>query len=194
MKASGNSSIDKQILFALERISEAFKVLLLEQGKETGLSPIQIQILIFIASQRPERCRVSYLAEEFSLTKATISDSVKVLIQKQLLVKYPDPVDTRSFSLSLSDAGKEITTRVSSFNGVIKNLLGNIAADDKNTFYSILTQLIQGLNQKGVISIKRNCVSCRFYSSEDGQHYCSLIKSQLRTEELRADCGEHEIR
>jgi hypothetical protein len=45
-----NSKIESKIVASLERISEAFRVLLWNESKENSLSPIQIQILIFIAS------------------------------------------------------------------------------------------------------------------------------------------------
>ncbi len=102
-----NQKIESRIVVALERISEAFRVLLWNESKENSLSPIQIQILIFIHFHTSEKCKVGYLADEFNMTKATISDSVKVLLLKELVAKETDPVDTRSFSLSLTNEGKK---------------------------------------------------------------------------------------
>ena len=79
-----NQKIESRIVVALERISEAFRVLLWNESKENSLSPIQIQILIFIYFHSTEKCKVGYLADEFNMTKATISDSVKVLLSKEL--------------------------------------------------------------------------------------------------------------
>ena len=46
-------SSDHKIVVALERIAEAFRVLLWQETKKTGLSPIQLQLLIkFIAVLR----------------------------------------------------------------------------------------------------------------------------------------------
>ena len=73
-----NQKIESRIVVALERISEAFRVLLWNESKENSLSPIQIQILIFIYFHSLAKCKVGYLADEFNMTKATISDSVKV--------------------------------------------------------------------------------------------------------------------
>ena len=97
-----NQKIESRIVVALERISEAFRVLLWNESKENSLSPIQIQILIFIYFHSLEKCKVGYLADEFNMTKATISDSVKILLSKELVTKETDPIDTRSFSLSLT--------------------------------------------------------------------------------------------
>ena len=92
-----NQKIESRIVVALERISEAFRVLLWNESKENSLSPIQIQILIFIYFHSHEKCKVGYLADEFNMTKATISDSVKVLLSKELVAKETDPIDTRSY-------------------------------------------------------------------------------------------------
>ncbi|KOS04831.1 hypothetical protein AM493_01305 [Flavobacterium akiainvivens] len=183
---------DRQILFSLERISEAFRVLLWEQSKDTGLSPIQIQLLIFIASHGPEKCRITYLAEEFNLTKATVSDSVKVLVAKGYLLKTADTSDSRSFSLALTPSGRETAQQVSGFNTVISNLMAQFSADEKNNFYSVLHSLIRGLNAKGIISVQRNCVSCRFYRNSGSEHFCTLLQSPLMAHELRTDCTEHQ--
>src|SRR5690606_40334744 len=85
-----NQKIESHIVVALERISEAFRVLLWNESKENSLSPIQIQILIFIHFHSLEKCKVGYLADEFNMTKATISDSVKVLLAKELVFKITD--------------------------------------------------------------------------------------------------------
>lgn len=68
-----------KIIAGLERISQAFKVLLWKKAKQLGVSPIQIQILIFITYHTVELCNVSDLAKEFNVTKPTISDAIKVL-------------------------------------------------------------------------------------------------------------------
>ena len=80
-------SITSKIVVGLERISEVFKVLLWEHAKVIGLSPIQIQILIFIAYHKQELCNVSHLAKEFNVTKPTVSDAIKVLDRKKFIVK-----------------------------------------------------------------------------------------------------------
>src|SRR5690606_11115389 len=98
-----NQKIESRIVVALERISEAFRVLLWNESKENSLSPIQIQILIFIHYHSLENCKVGYLADEFNMTKATISDSVKVFLSTELVTKETDPIDIRSFSLTFTN-------------------------------------------------------------------------------------------
>ncbi|MEE9439784.1 MAG: helix-turn-helix domain-containing protein [Saprospiraceae bacterium] len=84
-------------------MSEAFKSLLLNYAKEIGISPIQIQLLIFIAYHKSEYCKVRYLANGFNITKPTISEAIKVLNKKELLQKKYTEFDNRSFTISLTE-------------------------------------------------------------------------------------------
>ena len=126
-----NQNIESRIVVALERISEAFRVLLWNESKENSLSPIQIQILIFIQFHAQEKCKVGYLADEFNMTKATISDSVRVLHAKELLTKETDPLDTRSSTLSLTDEGKNIAKKASFFASSIEQPIKKLTQEQK---------------------------------------------------------------
>ena len=188
-----NQNVESRIVVALERISEAFRVLLWNQSKEYSLSPIQIQILIFINFHSQEKCKVGYLANEFNMTKATISDSVKVLLAKDLVTKKTDPTDTRSHSLFLTAEGKKIAKKASFFASSIEQPLEKLTEEQKTIMLSGLLKLIYDLNKAGVITIQRMCFTCSNYQIDKGVHYCKLLKSQLTESELRVDCPEHEI-
>ncbi len=187
------SKIESKIVVALERISEAFRVLLWSESKENSLSPIQIQVLIFLLFHSQKQCRVSYLADEFNMTKATISDSVKALLRKGLVAKLPDELDTRSFSLTLTAAGKTVALKASSFAAAIEGPLSKLPAAQKAVLLNSLLQLIYDLNKAGVITIQRMCFTCTNYQSGNGMHYCKLLQTTLAETELRLDCPEHHL-
>lgn len=186
-----NQKIESRIVVALERISETFRVLLWNESKENSLSPIQIQILIFIHFHSLEKCKVSYLADEFNMTKATISDSVKVLLSKELVTKETDPTDTRSYSLSLTDEGKKIAKKASFFTSSIEQPIEELTQEQKTIMLNGLLKLIYDLNKSGIITIQRMCFTCSFYNAENGMHYCNLLKTKLAESEIRVDCPEH---
>lgn len=187
-----NQKVESRIVAALERISEAFRVLLWNESKENSLSPIQIQILIFIHFHSFEKCKVGYLADEFNMTKATISDSVKVLLSKKLLTKEADPADTRSYTLLLTDEGKKIAKKTSLFASSMEQPIEKLTQEQKAIMLNGLLKLIYDLNRSGIITIQRMCFTCAFYKAENGIHYCNLLKTKLAESEIRMDCPEHE--
>ncbi|MBU2525158.1 MAG: MarR family winged helix-turn-helix transcriptional regulator [Bacteroidetes bacterium] len=188
-----NQKIESRIVVALERISEAFRVLLWNESKENSLSPIQIQILIFIHFHASEKCKVGYLADEFNMTKATISDSVRVLLAKELVTKETDPIDTRSYSLSLTDEGEKIAKKASFFASSIEQPIENLTQEQKKIMLNGLLKLIYDLNKSGIITMQRMCFTCSFYNVKNGTHYCNLLKTKLAESEIRLDCPEHQI-
>ena len=110
-----NSSLDNKIVAGLERLSQVFRILLWEKAKQYSLSPIQIQLLIFIQHHSVDKTTVSYLAQEFNFTKPTISDAIKVLEQKNLIRKNIDGKDTRSYTIQLTVSGKKIVSETENF-------------------------------------------------------------------------------
>ena len=188
-----NSSIESKIVASLERITEAFRVLLWNESKEYSLSPIQVQVLIFLLHHTDEKRKVSYLADEFNMTRATISDTVKTLELKKLIKKEYEPLDTRSFIIHLTKKGHEIAVQTSMFAKQIRVPVDKLHADDKETLLLSLLDIIHHLHTTGVITIQRMCFTCHHYKSVSNgkEHFCGLLNQKLTEHELRIDCPEH---
>lgn len=190
-----NQHIESKIVAALERISQAFRVLLWEESKDYSLSPIMIQILIFLDNHSLEKSKVSYLADEFNMTKATISDSVRVLVKKELVRKEYDSTDNRSQFLILTDKGRDIVRKASLFSQDIRKPVEQMEGAEKEILLLKLLDIISFLNKTGVITIQRMCLSCRYYEykGKSKGHFCHLLNERLKISDLRIDCPEHEL-
>jgi DNA-binding MarR family transcriptional regulator len=189
------ASIESKIVVALERIAESFRVLLWDEAKQYGLSPIQVQLMVFMLTHDRQHCKISYLADEFNMTKATVSDAVRVLELKNLVQKAPEPADSRSFLLRLTPEGKKMAKKLSLFATPLVQPLSEFSNEEKEDLLSGLLHLIYNLHHGGIIGVQRMCFTCKYYSSGNGkdEHYCKLLNSALRNSELRIDCVEHEI-
>lgn len=191
-----NSSIESKIVASLERISQAFRVLLWNESKEFSLSPIQVQVLIFLLHHSDEKRKVSYLADEFNMTKATISETIKTLEQKQLIAKEYEPHDTRSYIIHLTKKGKDIAEQTSLFSKQIQVPIDKLHSTEKENLLLSLLDIIFHLNKSGIVTIQRMCFNCHFYkANKNGQkHFCSLLNSKLEDNDLRIDCAEHKLK
>lgn len=182
--------ISSKIVAGLERISEVFKVLLWEKAKMVGLSPIQIQILIFIAYHKYELCNVSHLAKEFNLTKPTISDAIKVLDKKGMLLKDYSSSDNRSYSISLSTLGQRLVAETDDFASPLKSQIDSFETNDLESVFKTISELIYKLNRIGILTVQRTCYACKFYQKNNASDYCSLLEKQLLSQDIRLDCPE----
>lgn len=188
-----NKSTESKIVASLERVAQAFRVLLWQESKENSLTPIQVQVLIFLRFHSEEKCKVSYLAGEFNMTKATISDTIKTLEQKQLITKVSEHHDTRSYIIQLTANGKNLADKISLFSKEIFRPIDKLHPDDKENLLLSLLNIIRHLNQAGVITIQRMCLTCNYYNYSDKTqvHFCKLLNQKLKSTELRIDCPEH---
>ena len=187
-----NHNLESRIVVALERISEAFRVLLWTESKDSSLSPIQIQILIFLLFHSREKCKVSYLSKEFNMTKATISDSVKILLSKNLITKESVLLDTRSYTIALTDAGRQIAEKASFFASAVEKPIEKFSDEQKAVMLNGLLKVIYELNKSGIITMQRMCFSCIHYNVDKGIHFCNLLNMILTDTQIRVDCPEHE--
>ena len=187
------NSTESKIIASLERVAQAFRVLLWQESKEFALTPIQVQVLIFLLHHSEDKRKVSYLAKEFNMTKPTISETIKVLQQKKLVSKENEPGDSRSYIINLTEDGKSIATKTSFFTEKIRTPIDNLHQDDKENLLLSLLSIIRHLNNAGIITIQRMCLTCLHYeNSEQGKkHFCKLLNQSLNATDLRIDCAEH---
>ncbi|GEP91343.1 DNA-binding transcriptional regulator, MarR family [Chitinophaga terrae (ex Kim and Jung 2007)] len=181
-----------KVVASLERLSEAFRVLLWQEATQYGLSPIQIQVLTFLLHYPEEKRTVTTLANYFNMTKATISDAVKSLEQKNYLIRKPSPTDTRSHTLHLVKEGRAIARKVERFADPLQETVEQLSSKEQVGLLEQLMQLIHRLNQKEVISTQPMCLNCEHYTLKRG-HYCNVLKSSLKGG-LLIDCHAFELK
>jgi DNA-binding MarR family transcriptional regulator len=195
--SSQHGDVNKKVVAALERLSQAFRVLLQEESQRQSLSPIQARFLVHLLHHGDELGRVGRLAEEFGLSRATVSEAVRTLETKGLVRREPWPRDGRVATLRLTAEGEEVAAGLSGWADVVEEQLESFALGEKEEVMRFLMRLIFALQGAGVITVARMCVSCRFFRPDTrpksvSPHYCALLDLPLSGADLRTDCPEHE--
>lgn len=188
-----NVDVASKIVFALERLTQVFKVNLWRENKKHGLSPLQIQILLFLHFQNNEHKNVSQLAHEFNVTKATISEAVRILERKAYLTKSRNPDDARNILLRLEPKGKGAAIESAFFVNDLREHVIGLEQATQEIFFTTLLELINQLQDNGHISMQRACFSCRFFMQQDiaPLYTCRLLDRPLGKRDLRVNCLEH---
>lgn len=186
-----NASVDAKLVAALERLCTLYRASIQQLSKDHKLTPLQMQLMFFIAEHDPDFCSVSYLAQEFLVTKATISDSVNTLGTKSLLEKQPNPRDSRGFFLRLSKQGHHFYNKLKNQIFGFPAGLMDMAPGDKEVLLKTLLELLGANFDRGLIPL-RACLTCDHYENRQGGFYCHLLSKKLPNSELRLDCPEHQ--
>ena len=187
--------LHSKVIVGLERISEAFKTLLWSKAKAHGISPIQIQILLFLSQHKQEFGTVSHLAQEFDVSKPTISDATRVLANKNLISKDHSSPDSRSFFFFPTPKGQKLIKDLVEFSEPIDQSLKSLDNEQLEQLFASLSKLIYQLNRQGIIQVQRTCFACKYYSfNNKEEHHCGLLKRKLLSTDIRLDCPEFEVK
>ncbi len=196
--SSQHGDVDGKIVASLERLAQLFRVLLREGAQKHDLSPIQAQFLVYLLFHDVKLRRASRLAEEFDLTRATVSDAVSSLEKKALIQRESWPEDKRVVTLRLTPTGEKLAAELSTWANIVEEHLRASSPEEKEVVMRFLMNLIASLQRAGIITVARMCVTCRFFrrdehSNSDSPHHCALLDAPLVGSDLRIDCPEHEL-
>ncbi|HEY4716081.1 MAG TPA: MarR family winged helix-turn-helix transcriptional regulator [bacterium] len=192
------ADVDNKMLVLLERLSRVFKTQLWEIAKKENLSPIQFQFLLYLQSHPFSQRIVSNIALEFGLTQATVSDAVKSLCRKNLVLKKALKRDARVAVLNLTPSGKRLGKRLSNWADIIKNQFKSFDSAEKELIMLFLMKFIKELHNVGIIPVVRMCITCNnfrknVYITKDKPHYCTLTDSPVADYELKLDCPDYRM-
>ena len=196
--ARAPADLDARRVAALERTGHALRVLLWEQAKTHGLSPIQVQLVLRLADEPAERRRVGQLAAELDVKAPTVSDAVAALRRKHLVATEQEAGDKRISTLSLTARGRDLVAELADWQRAVAAELERVGEHDKAQTLQMLLDVIGALQRQGVISVARMCTTCRFFDRDRNPgathpHRCLLLEVPLAAGELRVDCAEHEL-
>lgn len=185
--------LGSKIVVLLERIAESFKVALWEEGKQGQLSPLQIQIIVFIFHHPGKLCTVSYLAQEFNVSKPTVSEAVRIMEHKRILIRHPNALDGRRHTLALTASGHAVAIKAQHFATSILTEVNTLPSQNKLDLFQNLLTLLHNLQKAGLLSENRMCLNCphlRIGHSAQSEYTCMLLGRPLFSPDLRVDCPD----
>lgn len=185
-------SLDARLVLSLQRLSDMLKALQWEQARTLGLTPLQLQILLFIGYHPAELNKVAHIATELQLSRPTISDAVASLVSKGLLEMQPDKRDRRSFSMLPTEVGRDILLKAEEYALPLTEVLEKRPAFEKNNLYQTIFAMIAGLMNQESGELQRMCYTCAHYQgNKKRQHNCLFLNKSLASAELQIDCMYH---
>lgn len=187
-------NIEKKIVYLLERISQVFRVLQWELAKERKLTPLQIQILLFLKNREKKYRVASRISDELGLTKATLSESVSALEKKKLIKKLISKDDRRFTTLSLTKSGKKVVKELFSVDDLFERYVHKFNDIEKDNSLRFLVNIISLLYFDGYIRVARICCTCRHFqrATMSGRvYYCNLMSRELKIEDINLKCASY---
>lgn len=190
---ASTETIDRRIATGLHKLGLAMKHQTWLKAAEDGLSPTQGQILAALANDAP--LTGTDLSKRLGVTLPTISDSVKALVEKDLVVRKPDPRHPRASLLTLTASGKARAVSTRAWPEFLASAVSTLSEPEQRAFFSGLVKMIRTLQENGQIPTNRMCVTCTHFRPHvhegDTPHHCAFVDAPMADHQLRLDCPDH---
>ncbi|MHC8286076.1 MarR family winged helix-turn-helix transcriptional regulator [Pseudomonas sp. XS1P51] len=175
----------------LERLSSLTRVWFREHPKLTDLQPIQLSALMYLGRCNRYSNTPLAVTEYLGLTKGTVSQSLKALESKGLLIKTQDAKDKRSVHLELTAPARTLLDAVTppDFLVAAARRMGARAQDLEGLLLELLRNIQQGEDVPGF----GLCRTCRFHQKVAGAAFCGLTQEPLKSREIDLICREHQL-
>lgn len=183
-----------RIATGLHKIGMAMKHQAWQQASDEGLSPTQGQILAVLVAHGP--LTGSELSERLGVTLPTISESVRALVDKELVTRAPDPRHPRASLLTPTARGTALGARARSWPEFMADAVSDLPPDEQRAFFSGVVKMVRALAEQGLVPVNGMCVTCVHFRPHvhagETPHHCAYVDAALGAGQLRLDCREHE--
>jgi DNA-binding MarR family transcriptional regulator len=164
--------------------------------EQSGLTPTQAEILVFLRACGQRGIRLSELADGLGVTAATASDSLRALHEKGLVSKERDAGDARALAVTLTERGRRDAEREAMWPDLFLEAAGALSDEEQAVFLRGLVAMIRSLQEQGRIPVARMCVTCTFFRPDvhddpERPHHCAFVDAPFGDRQLRLDCDDY---
>ena len=173
----------------IERLGNLLRAEERRVATDHGLQPVHLHVLHYLTHCNRFSDTPAAVTKYLGLTKGTVSQSLKVLERKALVMKCPDPNDGRKVHLKVTAEGLEVVQ-----SAIPTNLLQQ-AAENTGTDVAQLSCMLGGL-LRGVQRANGSrsfgvCRSCHHFLIDGPSFQCGLTHEPLSQADSRRICCEH---
>lgn len=153
-------------------------------GQEMGLQPVHLHVLRYLRRANRFSDHPAAVTEYLGQTKGTVSQSLRLLEQKGLVERTPDPEDGRRVHLHLTAPGRRTADRLVPRAWV--EAAGDPAAEE--SLRGLLAALLASRSMRSF----GTCATCRFHVVDGRTRHCGLLDVRLTQADATRICREHE--
>lgn len=194
--AQRSESLPARITTAFYRISQAMNRLLRVRGEAAGLSPAQIQALLFLQYARPGVRTIGGLAERLGATYATTSGVADALERKRLIRRKPLAEDKRTVTLTLTAEGAREAVSVEDVLGEVEAAIASLPEAEQAALERAAQVIVRRLQEAGHVQVYEMCWGCSFFQRDAhpadprGPHHCAFVDAPLPVANTYLECPD----
>lgn len=173
----------------LERIGTLIRASERAAGQATGLQPVQLHALSYLARCNRYSDTPRAVTEYLGVTKGTASQTLRRLQDRGLIGSRPDAEDGRVVRLSVTAKGRRTLGRISP-PPEIREALDDLA--DPAALADALAEALRSIVRSTDARSFGVCSTCRYHERSRSGSRCGLIGEPLSAADGERICREHE--
>lgn len=174
----------------LERLCNLLRTDVRQRALRHGLRPVHVEALLYLARCNRYSDTPQAVTEFLGSTKGTVSQTLKVLERKELLVKRPDADDGRVVRLRLTSTGRDLAEELAA-----GPLSPDALVTDSGRGERLSEDLRDLLGEMQRTAGHRSfgaCRTCRYFRRDEAGYRCGLTHETLTAADSLLLCREHE--
>lgn len=160
-----------------------------------GLTPIQVQSLLFVQETKPFATMVGNLARLLGATHASVVGTVDGLVARGYLVRTVAEDDRRVTLLRLTDDGIRACVRIREQSKTLDQAVSAMTAEERAGLDRGVGALMEQLGEGGYAWLAHSCHGCMHFQrnknpASETPHRCALLQVALAEDQLDLECPE----
>jgi DNA-binding MarR family transcriptional regulator len=184
-----------RLSFMLVRVGQAIRTLMLREARDTHLTSVQIQTLLFVRHTKSFATSISRLTLQLGASHASAVGVVDGLVAHGYLERRTSSKDRRVTLLCLTQQGEDLCDQLGAWRQPLDELVGRMASTDRQRLERSLGQLLDYFEHAGVVPAGAPCSGCRYFARDLSPetalpHYCQLLQEHISEAEANKDCPD----
>jgi DNA-binding MarR family transcriptional regulator len=179
----------------LVRVGQAIRALMLREARDTHLTPVQIQTLLFVRHTKSFATSISRLALQLGASHASTVGVVDGLVAHGYLERSASSKDRRVTLLRLTPQGEEVCDQLGGWRRPLDELVGQLSSEDRQHLEHGLAGLLAHFERAGIAPAGAPCDGCRHLArpeaaAADLPYYCNLLQEGISAAEATKNCPD----
>ncbi len=194
MNTDTENSTASNLTIGLNKLSLAIRSQAWKKADTDGLNPTQAQIVNMLS--KTDAMQLSQVAQALGISAASVSDSIKTLIEKELVQKHRSTNNARAIALTLTDKGCIQAKNTNTYSDFLISAVHSLTPVEQGVLLKTLTKIIHSLVEGGQILVAKMCLHCTYFRPNvhidipNKSHHCQYIDTAFGDSELRLDCAD----
>lgn len=173
----------------IDRVAGLLRTDARRAGAAHQLQPVQLEALDYLNRANRYSDTAMAVTEYLGQTKGTVSQTLKVLLNKGYIEKRPDPEDKRIFHLAVTPTGRRALSECKP-SPLLRKAAQLLENGELEITVKHLRELLHALQEANNFRTFGQCSGCVHNMVSDGDHWCGLTRQPLSISDTQLICRE----